>query len=141
VVAESSSRGAWGAERPVAVQVEVGEPRARQRPLTLVAPAAAVHESAGSRAPSRTATHHEDPQRRLGVEAVVHAAQPPIEPAQVQLVEARQGRRPPELHVAGVRQLDRLRSVRPRPDERAHRAAPAGLKAGEVLEGRPRVFQ
>ena len=90
------------AKRPVTVQIEVREARARERPLVLVAPAAAVHEPARSRAPSGSAAHHEDAERRLGIEAIVHAAEPAIEPAQVQLVEARQRRLPSELHVARI---------------------------------------
>ena len=127
------------AERSVAVQVEVGEPRAGQRPLVLVAPAAAVHEPARARAPARAAAHHEDPQRRLGVEAIVHAAQPAVVPAQVQLVEARQRRSLAELHVAGVGQLHRPRAVRPRAHQGAHRPPAVGPEPDEVLERRARV--
>src|SRR5215475_3779988 len=91
-----------GAKRPVFVQVVVREARARQRPLLLVAPAAAVNESSGTRAASGSAAHHEDPERRLAVQAVVDAAEPPVEPAKMQLVEARERRGAPELHVARV---------------------------------------
>ncbi len=65
---------------------------------------ARVGEAGGQRqhvsSRSDAAAHHEDAQRRLRVEAVAHAAQPPVVPAQLQLVEARRRGVGAELHVA-----------------------------------------
>src|SRR6516225_5361152 len=61
--------------------------RPRERPLLLIAPMAADEHAPFRRLVRVPSAHHVDPHRRLAVDTVVDALEPPIEPAQLEGVE------------------------------------------------------
>src|SRR5262249_25602789 len=62
-------------------QVVGRRPPGGERPFLPLAPAPADEDTALRRPVAVAAAHHEDPDRRLAVDAVVDPLQPPIEPA------------------------------------------------------------
>ena len=114
--------------------VVIGVAGPGQGPLALGAPAAAVEHSPPGGPASVAASHDEDAYERLSLDAVLLSLQPPVEPAQMELVEAVQGSVGAELHVAGEGALGRDAPVRPRPHGHADVALFHGRKANVALQ-------
>src|SRR5207247_9805425 len=91
----------WRARGQAAVRVQVVGRRngARQRPLALVAPAAADKNPAFGCSVRVAAAHDEDADGRLAVHAVVDPLQPVVEPAPMEGLEIKAGVRS-ELRLA-----------------------------------------
>ena len=113
-----------GIQPAVGVEVVTDEAGIGQRPIVGGDPAAAVIQTPFGVAPSRTASHHEQPHRGLGLDAIGDPSHPMIEPALAERPPvgrdvAVECRRRAKIHVAGGSGI--AIAVQPGPHDQPHR--------------------